>query len=313
MKTSQFTKTLLLSLLAITLTAGCFKTETPVPYIDPQKYILSNDTLSPTLKRILEATQIEHDDTLDSVVQATQKVWLRKPGTERWHMENKFEPLRDQLTPLLNDLNLLKEIKPAQKTYDVAIILGAAVSRMRDRLAYALEQWRNGIRFNTLVFLAGERPLDPEKESVQQLYDRTSKHVRADWQEPNIAPTTETEMAKMVFDQADLPDGFKKSVKVVFIDTPMQPTADGGTRRSNTGDTIKLWLAETAPQGSVLAISNQPYVGYQHAVLKSFVPQQLHVETVGPKANSALSIDVHLDNLARWLYQENTLQKKRKK
>ncbi len=80
-------------------------------------------------------------------------------------------------------------------------------------------------------------------------------------------------------------------------------------KRPTTGDTIKLWLTELAPQGKILAISNQPYVGYQHAVLKSFVPKELLVETVGPKT-AVVNSDIVVDNLARWLYQENLLQKK---
>lgn len=313
MSKSKFQKIVMLSLVVLVLTVGCVKTETSKPYIDPTEYILPANTLSPALKRILEITNVEHTGTLDSVVQATQQAWLRKPGVERWQMDKKFQDLHDQLEPLFRKLHMLDEVKPTKKTYEDAIILGATVSIMRERLAYALELWQRGIRFNSLIFLVGQRPLDPEKESAEVLYNRGNKFlpIRADWQEPNVMPTTETEMARMVYDQAVLPAGFKEAVKVHFIDTPMQLAADGGTRRPNTGDTIKLWLKEMPQVGSVLAVSNQPYVGYQHAVLKTAVPQNLDIETVGPKAANELNVDVLLDNLARWLYQENVLHKQK--
>lgn len=270
--------------------------------------------LSPTVTKILEITSIEHDGSLDSIVQGTQKAWLRKPGVERWQMEKKYEQLRPQLEPLFEPLGVIDEVQPSQKNYDQLLILGATVFRMRTRLAYALKLWDSGIRFNKLVFLVGQRPRDPEVESPEKLFDRnnTELAIRKDWQEPTLIPATETDMARMVVDQTDLPKDFKDSVEIIFMDTPMQPTPDGGTRRPSTADTIQLWLQKTHPQGPILAISNQPYVGYQHAVIKSFVPKELIIETAGPKADSKQSVDVMLDNLARWLFQENILQKQSK-
>ena len=65
---------------------------------------------------------------------------------------------------------------------------------MRARFAYALAQWQKGMRFTTLVFLVGERPLldDPthheDNETEAELYDRTNMYlpIRADWQEPSV-------------------------------------------------------------------------------------------------------------------------------
>ncbi len=77
----------------------------------------------------------------------------------------------------------------------------------------------------------------------------------------------------------------------------------------NRSATFKLWLNEKSLPDSILAFSNQPYVGYEHAVFKTLIPKEFSIETVGPKANAIMSVDVFLDNLARWLYQENVLQK----
>ena len=68
---------------------------------DLTQALFSNNILSPACKKILSITHIKHDGTLESVVQATQKAWLRKPNTERWQMNNKFENLQTQLVPFL--------------------------------------------------------------------------------------------------------------------------------------------------------------------------------------------------------------------
>lgn len=308
MGNKSFTKTFVFLLLALLLPAACSKTENPK--VDHAKYILQNDQLTAPLKKLLEVTDIEHDGTLGSVVQATQKAWLRKPGTERWHMDNRWEGLYDEVMPLFDQLGVLNDVTPFQNEYDYTLVLGALVSRVRQRLAYALELWKQGARFGTLVFLVGARPLDPEKESAQELFDRTNQFlpIRTDWQAPGQLPQTEADMARMVFDQAKLPEGFKESVNIVFVDTPMQPTLDGNIRRPNTADTIIHWLASDVKPGSILAISNQPYVGYQHAALKLHIPQNFTIETVGPAASPKLHVGVLLDNIARWLYMENKLQ-----
>ncbi|MBP6870263.1 hypothetical protein KBC04_05245 [Candidatus Babeliales bacterium] len=41
------------------------------------------------LLQLLTLTGIEHDSSLESIVHATQKNWLRKPGSERWEMDAK--------------------------------------------------------------------------------------------------------------------------------------------------------------------------------------------------------------------------------
>lgn len=312
MNTAHLPKKFIFALLLILLPAACCKTEKPQP-TDRSEYIIQNDQLTAPLQELLKVTGIEHDDTLDSVVQATQKVWLRKPGTERWQMDNRWEELHDKVIPLFDQLGSLDAVQPSQKFYNYVLVLGATVNPVRARLAYALKLWQQGVRFDTLVFLVGARPLDPKKEPATELFARNNQFlpIRADWQESKQLPQTETEMARMVFDQAELPEDFKKSVKIVFVDTPMQEKLDGTHRWPNTTDTIVHWLSNATQPGSILAISNQPYVGYQHAALKMHVPKTFSIETVGPAASPKLHVGVMLDNIARWLYMENKLQQQK--
>ena len=83
----------------------------------------------------------------------------------------------------------------------------------------------------------------------------------------------------------------------------------GKLRRAQTKDTIEAWLDKSPISGKCLAISNNPYIPYQHqTMLKTLgernCDRQLQVETVGAAAATDISVAVHLDNIARWLYTE---------
>ena len=261
------------------------------------------------LLSLLDLLQIKHDGTLKTIVEQTQKAWLRKPGQERWDLEERYENLKDNIISLLGQLNLLDEILPTQLYYDYAIMLGASVGRVRSRLSYLLEQWQKGVRFDTLVVLSGERPLHEELECEAILLDTSSyPFAKKGWKFKGALPTNEIEMMKFVLDQTELPQGFEK-VTIVFISVPMLEGPDGMQRRPTTKDTNLKWLDEKPKAGTGLAISNQPYVQYQDAVLKAVMPNEFIIETVGYADTDTTNITVHLDNLARILYQEEQRKK----
>lgn len=74
--------------------------------------------------------------------------------------------------------------------------------------------------------------------------------------------------------------------------------------RPTTGDTVDSWLQSNLISGSCLVISNNPYVGYQDSVVRTLLPNDFKIETVGNKCSLSVVIAVYLDNLVRWLYQE---------
>ena len=275
--------------------------------------IIVNEHHQPTLAllTILEATNIKHDGTLQNIVTETQKSWLRPSGKERWENQTVFTLNHDNPSDLLKELGLIQEIKPSNQHYDHVVLLGSTVTSIRNRLSYLINVWNNGVRFDSINILAGQRPLDSTVESPEALLNNTYQtlHFKQNWQFNGNLPTTETEMIKLVFDQADLPTEWN-NIAINFVDTPMQQTGDGTLRRPNTLDTIIEWVKLYNPQnGSILALSNQPYIGYQDSVLQNFLPKDFTVETVGSDCINNQNIATMLDSLARWIYNEYQMHK----
>ena len=264
------------------------------------------------LLSLLNMLHIAHDGTLKTIVEATQKEWLRGSRKERWEIPEQYEEKREEIISGLEQLNCVYKISAEKKQYRYAIVLGALASRVRSRLAFLIDQWNSGVRFDELIFLGGTRPLHTKLENKELLLDSHNKELpfKKDWKLEGPLPKTEYEMIKMIFDQSDLPDELKKNVVVTFIDTPMQKKSDGTLRRPNTEDTIGSWLSENPKPGTCLVISNQPYVGYQDSVVRTLLPKDFYIETIGCEAYHDLPIVVHLDNITRWLYQERKRRNK---
>ncbi len=258
-----------------------------------------------SLLELLSLLDVEHENTMPSIIQATQDKWLRKKGTERWEIASLYEDKRNEITPLLMRMNLVQEINPHDKHYAYAIILGATLSSVRERIEFMLRQWEQGIRFEQIVFLGGARLLY-EKTEPQNLIiypSATLPRLKKSWQFQGELPKTETDMMKIIFSQVELPVGMEK-LKVIFVDASAKKAAAGKLVRPNTGDTVLAWLQLKPISGSVLAISSQPFVAYQDAVLKALLPATFSIDTVGKEAPENLAVGVHLDNLSRLLYQK---------
>jgi len=271
--------------------------------MSPMACFIFDDQLRPTpaLLTLLASLNIQHDGTLPSIVKATQKAWIIPNGVEYWHLQETITD-RDTIIELLNNLGCVRQIVPRNKQYDYAIVLGSILQGVRSRLAFLLDQWNQGMRFKTLVFLGSERLLYPEIESPQLLLNPEDQHYSftdSAWEFSGMLPKSEFDMIKLVFDQTALPSGLEK-VAVAFINTPNNSL----TRRPNTIDTIKQWLNFLPVPGSCTFISNQPFIGYQDAAIESILPAQFSSETIGPTADPNLIIAGYLDAIARWIYQE---------
>ncbi len=251
---------------------------------------------SSNLKRLFALTNINCEDSLESMVEATQKKWLRPQGKERWDIKELYSPKEVNKIRLLSEgMCFFQEVLPTEKFYDYALVLGATFSSVQDRFSFLIKLWKMGVRFRELVFLAGERPLDPRIEPASIFFE-TEK-----------APKNETEMMQYVYDHWEMPKEMK-GLPFQIVSVPFDVKKG---HRPSTGDTIQAWMDLSPKPGKCLFVSNQPYCLYQNLVVKNYLPKSFHFETVGLSVSSLdISGSVLLDTVARCLYQELQNRKK---
>ena len=277
--------------------------------------IQEGGTPSPTLIKLFNTLQLEHDHTVENLNKIAQEKFLRKPGQERWHMEDKYGEERDKILSILKELKVLEEIRPSLKHYNFIVVHGATVEFMRKRLKFLDTLWSDGVRADKIVFLTGERPLDPQQESEDVLFNQSYSSIpfRAGWSRPLKTPQTEAEGAKLAWDQVTSNNDLRQK-DFQLISVPMIEE-QGKMRRPPTADTVSAWLKEEPSllqdqPVKILAISNNPYIPYQDQTVRAIFKkkgvdiEKISLETVGPAAGQDDSIAAHLDNIARWLYTE---------
>lgn len=287
-----------LALLLFIFALGTVRAD-PMP--KPQ-VILDNHSPSPALLELLDECGIQHNGALLDIIEKTQSFW-RQEGKERWEMLPLIGLHERRIYALLDRLHVLEEIPSPMQHFDYAIVHGALLPRVRMRIAFLIKEWKRGVRFDKIVFFTGERPLlsSAENEAALLDYDNRFLPISGNWSFNGALPTNEIQMMRFVFEQACLPEDMKK-VPVEWVISPMI-IKDGKVTRPNTQNNITEWLSRRPKPGSCLAISNQPYVGYQDAVLRKHLPTSYSLTTVGPQADGSTKLEVHLDNLARWLDQ----------
>lgn len=178
--------------------------------------------------------------------------------------------------------------------YDYLIILGSAYPNVKDRFQHAIDLVKNGICCDSIVVLSGARPLtESEKNKIQKDFNILDDQV----------PQTEAQSMIFLYQHMAMPESMR-NLPIQIIDVPMKFGAQGQLIRPTTGDTVDAWMDLDPTPGKCLAISNQPYVLYQDSVLKTLLPQSFIVEAVGARDGN-MNIDLCLDTLARFLYQEH--------
>ena len=262
---------------------------------------------SPLLQDLLKELNVQHNDTLTDIVGKTQKAWLRPAGKERWHIVPSGKQYDEKkVKVLLRKLGYMERVLPCQDQYDYALIHGGSVTSLRTRLAYLINLYQQGTRFGKIIFLSGQRPLDPEQEGSAILLDKHNNVLpfKEGWNFDGVLPHNEYELARFVFEQAKIPVEMQK-IEAIFVNAQGKTEADGTYHRPTTEDTIREWLTSNPLPGTCVAVSHQPYVSYQHSVLMTFLPDTFGLDTVGERSSETLGVEVYLDTVARHLYQEH--------
>jgi hypothetical protein len=253
----------------------------------------------PDVKGVLndkQADAILHHVSFDNVKQAaewlhdlTQETMLRPDGLERTqtHERPEFEAHRTELIDALRDAGMLSEAGPKRQTYDHVLLLGSKEPMVETRLDTVRNLWEQGVIYGKIHLLGSDRPLDQQQEPIANIQATSGDTL-----------LTETQMLKARYydTRNDWPDALKA------VPTYAVNSYDREGHHANTKETIETWLSAqpTPDHGSVLVISNQPYVAYQDAAVKSVLPEGYQVDTVGaPIAEQDVNIALAMDALAR--------------
>lgn len=224
------------------------------------------------------------------LIEETQKHWIRK-CQERWEMEELSPDQKELVLSWAMKQGLFSSWKPLCKAYDEAIILGGNTEVMKKRLNYLKDCWNEGIRFEKITWLTGDRPLN---KNVDDFLGRARN---------------ESEAVRIIQHEIPLPKELSL-LPVVFIALPMKEE-DSSLKRPNTEDTIIEWLKIKQKSRKVLFISNQPFCGYQFAVINTNLPQDIQFDVCGPgidPKNYPNIAAITLDSIARWIYQDHLQQ-----
>lgn len=247
--------------------------------------ISTESVVTPSLLELLKAMEVSHDGTLESIVEQTQKRWVRPIGKERWEVADTLTAAqRKAVFAFCYKEKFFSELNPRHKEYDYGVIMGGSVGRLEKRIAHLVKLAQSGTHFKKVILLSGARPLDTKVES--------------------IPPGCKTEGDAILFLWKAQP--LSREVVWEAYDHPMINGENGALYRPTTADTINRWVKSNPQPGRCLLFSNQPYCHYQQATAEVLLPKEFTVESAGVKADpSAQNGIVLLDTIAAWLFFES--------
>ena len=250
---------------------------------------------SKNLKALFDYFKIQNDGTLADMAEKAQNAWSWVSSNNE-NMNDKM----DDVKPLINSLELIDSVDfISQKSYKYALVFSGYSGATSRRLHYLADFWKNGIKFEKIIILSGERDLGSNDWDLGpglslKKSDKIVEHCK-----------TEYDLTKVVYDQLDLPKDFK-ALPVVFVNTPKKKLSDGSLRFHYPEDKINCWL-ETSPEpGDCLAVINQPYVLTLDTLLHNLLPADFKVvNTVGYAISQQHhSVSMWLGAISWWLYEE---------
>ncbi len=260
------------------------------------------------VRKIVEllGQQVPIEMRADVFVEKYFPLFTRKRGVERWSMAavNLSAEKMAKLFVQFDKIGLLKEIVPTQKSYKQALVYGATVGAMSKRLSYLKALWQRGIRFEKIVFLSCDRAIEDFELKDFKEYAPNALPAKKDWEDLRELPKLESTMMGLLWKRADVPVDLAK-IPVDIVSVPMKKQTDGSFKRANTGDTIEYWLAQKPDHGTCFAVSQAPFIGYQDAIGRRWMPRDRGYETVGEGVNGALqNVAVLVDAIFRQMLFE---------
>ncbi len=197
------------------------------------------------------------------------------------------EKIRPEIIKIASSLGLFDEQKPSLQHYDYAICLGSFLDSVRNRLTQLVKLWQLGIRFDSLIFLTGERYLRKgpgQKDDYADFINPAKSPLpfKSNWSPLPSPYETEYDMCMQIFEQVEIPQDMQKALenKVIFVNAPK-----GEKTRPNTKDTYVTWIETYHPvPGTVLASSDPLFFSYQHLGAVLILDETFVIDTVAPRA-----------------------------
>jgi hypothetical protein len=293
-------------------------------------FVNDDGTVSSHVISLLKMCELyDSNDDLARVVEKTQQAWISciqgRGGVERIDLRD--SEARKRLLPLVesvaSEMRLFDPREPQETQYDYALWHGAFLDGVRDRIARAVDAWKRGIRFHTIVGLTGERYLrkaEGEPDDIKALCDssRSPLPFKEGWEFPKDAKyETEYDMMKLVWEQVQIPADMAEKTKIVFVNAPK-----GDKARPSTGDTFRTWLS-TMPESerslpqTAIAFSHTLVWAQQQLVAEGALREtRLAVDTTAPALTAQLRaqyadrlVSIIFDTVAKCLYEIHQSQK----
>ena len=255
-------------------------------YLLPEIAALVEDLLVVMVEDIPEFESQEH--ARGWVLEQTQRQWLRHSQKERWELTSD-SLLSVEVLELLEDSILLKEQGEPKVEVEDVLLMSAVEPVFLQRLEFFSSLVQRGLSFNRVFLLGGDRQLDPEHENGA---------LRA-------LGVGATEIDMLLYHAENLQASALHLENVEFIKctTPYIDIESGGVRRPNTHDTVVTWRDAFFEDGSVLCLTNQPFVHYQAAVMASALGKDAKILAAGAAAClHEINPAIVLDALARLIY-----------
>jgi hypothetical protein len=267
-----------------------------VVIISPLFTDYSGDCVSAPVRLVLDLCRIEHDGSLQSIVDATQKAWLIRD--ERGRMVNREQPteiaMNKQLLELFRKACLTDDVRPGSFSANHLLVFGARHEVFMRRFEHAAKVCENNVEIGSLILLGSNRELRENEYSR----NRSAKHST------DAEPLTESEMMRAVYEESG--DGWIKNLEVQHVNAVVS-----GKTAPDTMDTLKRWLVNCpfrdqvngeAPR-TIIAVSSQPSLWYQKEVIDTaFDGTEVVVDITGPKTCGHTASEI-LGELAKALFQ----------
>ena len=296
---------------------------------DPRAMFVNKDgSLSDHVIKLLRLDSLyEEGDTLATAVAKTQSAWIgvnqgqgNKERTDLVDSEERRK-IKDEVVQCAEAMGLFAKRPPALRRYTYGVCHGAFLDGVRQNLTQLIVAWNQGVHFEKLIFLTGERTLrnEPGKEDDLEKLCSNKRYplCKNGWTKPADAPyETEYDMVRLVWDQTELPkdmadalttDPAESEEKVIFVNAPR-----GNNPRPGTKDTVQTLLKrQYLRPGTMLACSYPLLWSYQHLAVEPMLRKRgITLDTSAPEATPPILaryekglVSIIFDTVAKCLYE----------